>query len=191
MHLQGVLDKIMCRAFPTMLKGPARVWFSKLTPNTIFTFKELSRHFITHPFYWRTEVQELFGKPTEHQAIGGRKLEILCNSIQQRGPADWRGRCQGFGYGFYQRAPIRRIYFFHLQEWPKDNDWHVIQGHQVYERWGCHDSLRGQTKEKGETRWLSSRQRKKVSLDEWMKGREKIKAPTQQDDWFHPTKYNA
>ena len=28
MHLQGVADEIMCRAFPTMLKGPAKVWFS-------------------------------------------------------------------------------------------------------------------------------------------------------------------
>ena len=27
MHLQGVLNEIMCRAFPTMLKGPGRVWF--------------------------------------------------------------------------------------------------------------------------------------------------------------------
>jgi len=38
----------MCRAFPTTLKGPAKVWFSKLAPNTVFTFKELSGHFVTH-----------------------------------------------------------------------------------------------------------------------------------------------
>ena len=43
MHLQGVPDEIMCRAFPTTLKGPARVWFSKLPPNTITSFQELSK----------------------------------------------------------------------------------------------------------------------------------------------------
>ena len=48
MHLQGVPDEIMCRVFPTTLKGPARVWFSKLAPNTISTVKELSGHFVTH-----------------------------------------------------------------------------------------------------------------------------------------------
>ena len=42
MHLQRVADEIICRAFPTMLKGPARIWFSRLTPNSIGTFKELS-----------------------------------------------------------------------------------------------------------------------------------------------------
>jgi len=47
-HLQGVLDEIMYRAFPTTLKGLAKVWFIKLTPNTVSTFKELSGHFITH-----------------------------------------------------------------------------------------------------------------------------------------------
>ena len=47
-HLQGVLDEIMCRAFPTTLKRPTRAWFSKLIPNTMSTFKELSKHFITH-----------------------------------------------------------------------------------------------------------------------------------------------
>lgn len=48
MHLQGVPDEIMCRVFPTTLKGLAIVWFSKLTPNTVSTFKELSGHFVTH-----------------------------------------------------------------------------------------------------------------------------------------------
>ena len=38
----------MCRAFPTMLKGLARVWFSRLTPNSISTFKELSTRFASH-----------------------------------------------------------------------------------------------------------------------------------------------
>ena len=42
MHLQGVPDEIMCRAFPTTLKGPAKIWFSRLTPSSINTFKELS-----------------------------------------------------------------------------------------------------------------------------------------------------
>ena len=48
MHVQGVVDEIMCRAFLTTLKGPARVWFSQLTPNSISTFKELSAQFTTH-----------------------------------------------------------------------------------------------------------------------------------------------
>ena len=50
MHLQGVLDEIMCRALPTTLKGPARVWFSKLPPNTITSFKELSKLFANNFF---------------------------------------------------------------------------------------------------------------------------------------------
>ena len=38
----------MCKAFPTMLKGPARVWFNKITPNSISNFMELSGHFVMH-----------------------------------------------------------------------------------------------------------------------------------------------
>ncbi|XP_065633654.1 uncharacterized protein LOC136069270 [Quercus suber] len=48
MHLQGVADEIVCRTFPTTLKGPARVWFNQLTPNSISTFKELNAQFTTH-----------------------------------------------------------------------------------------------------------------------------------------------
>jgi len=48
MHLQGVPDEIMCRAFPTTLKGSARIWFSRLMLNFISTFKELSAQFASH-----------------------------------------------------------------------------------------------------------------------------------------------
>ena len=47
MH-QGVLDEIMCRAFPTTLKGPARVWFSKIPPNSVSSFEELSNLFVNN-----------------------------------------------------------------------------------------------------------------------------------------------
>ena len=48
MHLQGVLDKIMCKVFPTTLKGPARVWLSKMPPNTVSSFEELSMLFVNN-----------------------------------------------------------------------------------------------------------------------------------------------
>ena len=48
MHLQGIPNEIMCRAFLTTLKGPARIWFSRLTPNSISSFKELSAQFAFH-----------------------------------------------------------------------------------------------------------------------------------------------
>ena len=48
MHHQGVADKIMCRAFPTTLKGVVRIWFSRLMPGSIGTFKELNAQFTSH-----------------------------------------------------------------------------------------------------------------------------------------------
>ena len=48
MHLQGVPNEIMCRAFPTTLKGPTRVWLSKIPPNLVSSFEELSKLFINN-----------------------------------------------------------------------------------------------------------------------------------------------
>ena len=48
MHLQGVPDEIMCKAFPITLKGTVKIGFSKLMPNAISTFKELSAQFTSH-----------------------------------------------------------------------------------------------------------------------------------------------
>ena len=38
MRLQGVSDEIMCRVFPTNLRGSARVWFNQLETGSIDTF---------------------------------------------------------------------------------------------------------------------------------------------------------
>ena len=70
MHLQGALDEIMCKAFPTMLKGPTRVWFSKLTPNTVSTFKELKGNTL----YQRTNTLKILHvqlniKPREDESL--------------------------------------------------------------------------------------------------------------------------
>ena len=48
MHLQTVSDEIMCKAFLTTLKGPARVWFNKIPSNTIGSFEELSKLFVNN-----------------------------------------------------------------------------------------------------------------------------------------------
>ena len=48
MCLQGIPDEIMCHAFPTTLKGPARIWFKKLTPSLVGSFAQLSSLFFNH-----------------------------------------------------------------------------------------------------------------------------------------------
>jgi len=45
---QNNILSFVCQAFPTTLKGPARIWFNRLTPNSINTFKELSVQFASH-----------------------------------------------------------------------------------------------------------------------------------------------
>ena len=48
MHFQGVLDEIMCKAFPITLKGSTRVWFNKIPPNTVSSFEDLSKLFVNN-----------------------------------------------------------------------------------------------------------------------------------------------
>ena len=75
-HLQGVPNEIMRRAFPTTLKGPVRVWFNKLTPNSASTFKELSGHYVMvewtlcHALHQGTKTQKILSSHTKHYATG-------------------------------------------------------------------------------------------------------------------------
>ena len=48
MHLQEVPDEIMCRAFPTTLKGSAQVWFDKLPPKIVISFHKLGQLFVNN-----------------------------------------------------------------------------------------------------------------------------------------------
>ena len=46
MRLHCMSDEIMCRTFPTNLRGSARTWFNQLETGSIDTFAQLSRVFI-------------------------------------------------------------------------------------------------------------------------------------------------
>ena len=46
--LQQPPDEILCRSFPTTLKGAAREWFTKLPTSSIDDFEQLSNAFLRH-----------------------------------------------------------------------------------------------------------------------------------------------
>jgi len=61
MLLQMTPDEVMCKAFPTTLKGVTRVWFSKIPTRTILDFEQLSKDFVQH--FIRGQRHK---KPTSH-----------------------------------------------------------------------------------------------------------------------------
>ena len=48
LRLQQTPDEVICRTFPTTLRGAARVWFSKLPATSIANFDKLSDSFVRH-----------------------------------------------------------------------------------------------------------------------------------------------
>ena len=46
--LQQPPDEILCRSFPTTLKGAAREWFTKLPTSSVDNFEQLSNAFLHH-----------------------------------------------------------------------------------------------------------------------------------------------
>ncbi|XP_057465061.1 uncharacterized protein LOC130754826 [Actinidia eriantha] len=67
MSFQGCLDEVMCKAFSATLKGLARSWFRKLSPETIDSFGDLSQLFVANFMScknWQKNASHLF---TVHQ----------------------------------------------------------------------------------------------------------------------------
>ena len=85
MHLQGVPNEIMCRAFLTTLKGPARVWFSKIPQNLVSSFKDLSKLFVNN-FIGGQIHKRSSSSFVNHRAKRERDPAVIHYSLQQRSP---------------------------------------------------------------------------------------------------------
>ena len=72
--LQMTPDEVMCKAFPTTLKGAARVWFNKIPPRTIADFEQLSKGFIRH-FIRGQRHKKLTGHLLNTQQAEGESLK--------------------------------------------------------------------------------------------------------------------
>ena len=82
MHLQGVPYEIMCKAFPTTLKGLVRVWFSKIPSNTVGSFEKLSKLFVNNFIEGQRHKCSLSSLLTIEQGEN-ESLQVLHNSLQQ------------------------------------------------------------------------------------------------------------
>lgn len=84
MHLQMTPNEVMCRAFPTVLKGATKVWFSKFPPGTIGNLEQLGESFIRH-FIGDNAIRD---RPsTEHPTGRRRVTKTICRSLQHVGVA--------------------------------------------------------------------------------------------------------
>ena len=61
MELHGYQDLVRCRTFTITLKDPALVWFNRLPPSLISSFRELSIAFVSHFIGGKT-----YRKPSYH-----------------------------------------------------------------------------------------------------------------------------
>ena len=84
MHLQMTPNEVMCRAFPTVLKGATKVWFSKFPPGTIGNLEQLGESFIRH-FIGDNAIRD---RPsTEHPTGRRRVTKTIYRSLQHVGVA--------------------------------------------------------------------------------------------------------
>ncbi|GFZ02207.1 hypothetical protein Acr_15g0008150 [Actinidia rufa] len=75
MLLQGALDEVICRVFS--VRGPAKSWFRKLSPRTIDSFDDLSKHFVANFLSYRVRQKNAAHLFTIHQKTGESLKEYV------------------------------------------------------------------------------------------------------------------
>ena len=81
MLLQITPDEVLCRAFPTTLKGATRIWFTKIPSGTIADFEQLSKGFVHH-FIGGVDTQEANQSSSQHSTGRRRITKTVCDLIQ-------------------------------------------------------------------------------------------------------------
>ena len=81
MLLQITPDEVLCKAFPTTLKGATRIWFTKIPSGTIADFEQLSKGFVCH-FIVGAKTQEANQSSFQHSTARRRIAKTVCDLIQ-------------------------------------------------------------------------------------------------------------
>ena len=81
--LQQPPNEILCRSFPTILKGAVREWFTKLPTSSVDSFEQLSNAFLRH-FIGGVTSQEAGRSPTHYQVKGKGDSEVVHKVLHLR-----------------------------------------------------------------------------------------------------------
>ena len=87
--LQQPPDEILCRSFPTTLKGATREWFHKLPTSSIDNFEQLIS---CSSFRGRAASKKDCRPPAYHQTRREGTIEVLCDTFQPRNAGSGRGK---------------------------------------------------------------------------------------------------
>ena len=132
----------MCRVFPTTLRGSARIWFSRLTPNSISSFKELNAqfawHFIGGHRYKKSIACLMNMKQREDETLRSYITHFNKGALSID-EADDKILIAAFTNGLWKGKFLFSLY----KNNPKTMS-DVLQGHQIYECGGCVIGPRGE-----------------------------------------------
>ena len=125
-------DEILCRSFPTTLKGATREWFIKLPTSSVDNFEQLSNAFLRH-FIGGQRPK----RPADYLlTIRQEEKETLRSYVKRftRGnPRGRRSRRQSAVDDLQSRIEIQRSHGFTREESSKDNGRDAPESTEVHE----------------------------------------------------------